>query len=124
MTEPCDTICIQDLRFRCVIGTNEDERRDKQDVIVNITLFADLRRAAASDRLDDTINYKTVKKAILAMGEASRFQLIETLAERIADLCLDQPLVERVQVRVDKPGALRFARSVAVQIERSRSESS
>jgi len=115
-----DAIYIQDLRFRCIIGTKDDERRNIQEVIVNIVMFADLRTACRSDRLDDTINYKTVKKAILAMGEASRFHLIETLAERIAAICLDQPLVRRVRVRVDKPGALRFARSVAIQIERAR----
>ena len=123
MAEHPDAIHIRDLQFRCVIGTNDEERRDKQDVIVTVTMFADLRRAGQSDRLQDTVNYKTVKKAILAMGEASQFQLIESLAERIAQVCLSQPLVQRVCVRVDKPGALRFARSVAVEIDRSRDES-
>jgi FolB domain-containing protein len=113
-----DKIHIRDLHSRCIVGIYPEERREKQDVHVNITLFADLRTACQSDRIEDTVDYKGVKKQILAMIDGSQFFLIERLAEEIANLCLAAPRVVRVCVAVDKPGALRFARSVAVEIER------
>lgn len=116
-----DRIHIRDLLCRCIVGIFPDERRDKQEVTINITLWADLRKAARSDAIDDTVDYKTVKKNVLALVEASSFNLIERLAQAIADVCLDtDPAVRRVAVTVDKPGALRFARSVAVEIVRER----
>ena len=118
---PCDSldrITIHDLRFRCIIGVNEDERREKQDVIVNLKLWADLRRACHSDNINDTVDYKALKKAILAQVEKSRFFLVEALAQTIADICLAQPLVQSVCVGVEKPTALRFARSVGVEVTR------
>ncbi len=115
-----DRIHIRDLATRCIIGINPDERREKQDVILNITLECDFRPAAASDDIGDAVDYKRIKKAVLQMVEASSFGLIETLAERIAEICLAQPKVLGVRVSVDKPGALRFARSVGVEIERRR----
>ncbi len=115
-----DCIHIRDLRLRCIIGVNDDERRDKQDVAINVTLHADLRAAGASDDLADSVDYKAIKKAIIREVEASRYSLLERLAGRIAELCLEPPRVEEVDVTVDKPGALRFARSVAVQVRRRR----
>jgi dihydroneopterin aldolase/D-erythro-7,8-dihydroneopterin triphosphate epimerase len=115
-----DRIHIRDLQLRCIIGIYPEERRNTQDVVVNVTMEADLRRPGQTDNIDDTVDYKTVKKRIMAFVESSQFLLIERLAQGIADLCLEAGGVERVRVTVDKPGALRFARSVAVDITRSR----
>ena len=115
-----DRIYIRDLALRCIIGVYPEERREKQDVIVNVALACDMCAAGASDRLEDAVDYKAIKVRLREMIEASSFQLIEKLAQRVADLCLDDPKVRSVTVTVDKPGALRFARSVAVEITRSR----
>ncbi|HEY3325278.1 MAG TPA: dihydroneopterin aldolase [Planctomycetota bacterium] len=115
-----DRIFIRDLALRCVIGLYPDERREKQDVIINISMFTDLREAGTSDNLDASVDYKRVKKNVIAMVEASAFLLVERMAERIAEICLAETRVQKVQVRVDKPGALRFAKSVGVEIFRSR----
>ena len=117
-SDPGDRITIRDLGFRCIIGINDDERREKQDVIVNLTLWADLRKPCQSDDINDTIDYKALKKLILTRAEQSQFFLVEALAQTIADICLAQPLVQKVRVRVEKPAALRFARSVGVEITR------
>lgn len=122
MTEQTDQIHIRDLRFRCIIGIHEEERRERQDVVVNLTLWVDLALACRTDRIADTVDYKTLKKDILALGEQSRFKLIEALAQRIADLCLKDKRIRQVRVCVDKPTALRFARSVAVEIVRRPAE--
>ena len=115
-----DRIHIRDLMCRCIVGIYPDERREKQDVIINITLWADYRAACRSDDIADTVDYKAIKKQVIRMVEDSSFQLIERLAEEIAGICLGNPRVEKVAVSVDKPGALRFARSVAVEIVRAR----
>ena len=115
-----DRILIKDILARCIIGVNDDERREKQDVIINISITTDLRRAGKSDDFRDTIDYRGVKKRVIAMIEVSNYQLVEALAERIADICLEHPAVLAVQVTVEKPGALRFARSVGVEITRQR----
>jgi FolB domain-containing protein len=117
---PLDRIHIRDLLVRCILGIYPDERREKQDVIVNITLYADLRKACLSDDIDDTVDYKTIKKNVLQLVQQSECFLVERLAERIAELALETAAVQRVDVSVDKPGALRFARSVAVEISRLR----
>lgn len=115
-----DRIRICDLRVRCILGINHDERHEKQDVVINLTIHADLRSAGKSDQLEDTVDYRALKKRILVMVEESHYRLVEALAEAIASLCLDHPGVARVDVRVDKPHALRFAESVAVEITRER----
>lgn len=115
-----DRIHIRDLLVRCTIGIYPEERRTKQDVLINITLHADLRAACRSDRLEDSLDYKQVKKRVLAKVESSSYQLVERLAEAVAAVCLEEPRVQRVEVTVDKPGALRFAQSVAVEIVRQR----
>lgn len=123
MAEPdaaLDRIHIRDLVVRCIIGINPHERDQRQDVTINITLHADLRKAGVSDRIEDTVNYKTIKDQVAEMVEKSECYLIECLAQKVADLCLADPLVQRVDVTLDKPGALRYARSVAVQISRRR----
>ncbi len=113
-----DKIYIRDLMVRCIVGINDDERTNRQDVLFNIVLSVDLAPAGASDDFNDTVDYRAIKKEVIAMAEGSSFFLIEALAERVAALCLARAGVARVRVTVDKPGALRFARSVAVEIER------
>ena len=115
-----DRILISDLLVRCIIGVRPEERKEKQDVLINLSLFADLRKAGKSDRLEDSVDYSAVKKRILNMAESSQFYLIEALAEAVAEICLEQRAVSRAQVRVEKPSALRFARSVGVEITRER----
>lgn len=117
-----DRILINDLLVRCIIGVHEEERGEKQDVLVNLSIAADLRKAAATDRIEDAVDYSTLKKKIVALAEGSRFFLVEALAEAIAGICLEHPGVSEVSVRVEKPTALRFARSVGVEITRSRTE--
>jgi FolB domain-containing protein len=113
-------IHIKDLLLRTIVGINEEERRKRQDVLINVTLYADTRAAGRSDDIDDAVNYRTITKQIIERVEASSFFLVERLAAEIAAICLSDPRVERARVRVEKPGALRFARSVGVEIERTR----
>jgi len=113
-----DKIHIRDLALRCIIGLYPEERTNKQDVIINVTMETDLRKAGESDDLNDTVDYKAVKLAILDLVEESEFKLIESLAERIAEICLNADGVEGATVTIDKPGALRFCKSVAVEITR------
>ena len=113
-----DKIFIRDLALRCIIGIFPEERREKQDIVINVEIHADLRTAGRSDDLKDTVDYKAIKKAILKLVEGSSFQLIESLAERIADIALENDKVKKVIVTIDKPGALRFARASAVEITR------
>jgi len=115
-----DRIIISDLLARCIVGVNEDERSQRQDVVMNITICADLKKPGRSDRIEDAVDYRAIKKRVMAMVEASSYFLIEALAEAVADICLEHPDVCKVKVRVDKPGALRFARSVGVEIKRER----
>jgi FolB domain-containing protein len=113
-----DRIVIRELRVRAVLGVDDEERREMQDVLITVTLHADLRRAGESDRLEDAIDYRTIKKQVMAAAEGSHYKLVEALAERVAALCLGHAGVRRVDVRVEKPGSLRFARSAAVEITR------
>lgn len=114
-----DRIHIRDLMIRCIVGIYPEERSKKQDVTINITLHADLSAACVSDAIEDTIDYKAIKQKVLDSVENSSYFLIERLAEHIAEIALDCPLVQKVSVCIDKPGALRFARSVAVEITRT-----
>lgn len=116
-----DRILVRDLLLRGVIGLNDWEREAEQDILVNLELFTDVRAAAAADDPDRIVNYRTVTKAVIAHVAASRPLLVETLAEDIARICLAHGAVRAV-VRVEKPGALRFARSVGVEIVRDRAD--
>jgi FolB domain-containing protein len=122
METAVDRIVIEDLLLRCIVGVNPEERVTERDVILRVTLHAELRPAGRSDALADTIDYKALKGEIRALVEASQYFLIEKLAHEVARLCLSRPGVERAVVRVEKPGALRFARTVAVEVERERSD--
>jgi D-erythro-7,8-dihydroneopterin triphosphate epimerase len=117
-----DRIEIKDLLLRTIVGTNPEERVNRQDVLINITLFTDTRGAGQSDQLEQTVNYREVAKQVIALVEASEFFLVEKMAAEIAAVALQDRRVIRVQVSVEKPGAVRFARSVGVTIERSRAE--
>ena len=113
-----DKIHIRNLALRCIIGIYPEERTKLQDVVINVTMETDLRKAGQSDDLNDTVDYKTVKLEILDLVEKSEFKLIESLAERISEICLKANGVQSVTVTIDKPGALRFCKSVAVEITR------
>lgn len=115
-----DRIIVKDLLVRCIIGANESERHEKQHVLINLVLWTDLSKGGKSDRIADTLDYRIVRHAVLDMVENSTFHLIEALAERIAEVCLTEPKVQKVQVTVEKPSALRFAKSIGVEIERQR----
>ena len=114
-----DRIIIRDLLVRTIIGINDWEREHPQDVVINIDLDFDTRKAAASDDVDDTLNYRTLTKRVLELAEGSSFLLVEKLAAEIARIALIEFAASKVQVRVEKPGALRFARSVGVEIVRT-----
>ncbi len=116
-----DRLLVKDLLLRGIVGLNDWEREKRQDILINLCLFTDIRRAGLSDEADDILNYRTVTKAVIDHVEASRYFLVEKLASEIARLCLDLG-ADRVRVRVEKPGALRFASSVGVEIERGPSD--
>jgi D-erythro-7,8-dihydroneopterin triphosphate epimerase len=115
-----DRIEIKDLLVRGVIGINSEERRDRQDMLINIVMWVDFHKAVATDDVNDTVNYRTITKRIIEHVENSQYYLVETLAERIAEICLQDDHVQKVQVGLDKPSALRFARSVGVSVVRSK----
>lgn len=117
-----DIVFIEDLRIDTVIGIYDWERRIRQTVALDIEMRFDNRRPAATDNIEDTLNYKSVSKRLIAFVEASEFQLVETLAERCAAIILDEFDVEHVRLRLAKPGAVRGSKSVGVQIERERDE--
>ena len=115
-----DRIIITDLRARCIVGVNAEERREKQDVTINLSIYGDFKTPGRTDRFEDAVDYRALKKRVLALVEDSHYFLLEALAEAIANACLATPGVLKVQVQVDKPSALRFARSVGVEIVRER----
>jgi len=115
-----DQIQIKDLLLRTIVGINKEERRSRQDVLINITLYSDTWAAGASDEIEDAVNYRTITKRVIKRVEESSFYLVEKMAAEIAAICLQDPRVGAVDVRVEKPGALRFARSVGVEIHRTR----
>lgn len=119
---PMDRIFVKNLLLRCIVGLNPEEREKRQDVVLNLTLHADLSAVRASDDIEDSVDYKTVTKNVIALVEASEFFTVETLADRIADVCLANPLVALTEVTVEKPGALRFAESVGVVVTKRRGE--
>ena len=119
-TEYFNKILIKDLLLRCIIGVNESERREKQDVLINAIIWSDLQEAIQTDDIHKTVDYKAINKSIITLVENSSFFLIETLAEKIADLCLQHEKVQRVKIIVEKPNALRFTKSVGVEIVRQR----
>ncbi|NMC85421.1 MAG: dihydroneopterin aldolase [Anaerolineaceae bacterium] len=116
-----DQIFINDLLIRGVIGISDREREQPQDILVNVVMSADIHSAGISDNVEDSVNYRTIAKKILAHVEKVQRYTVEALATDIASLILEDEKVVSVRVRVEKPGAVRFSKSVGVEIERSRS---
>jgi len=115
-----DTIFLRDLRVETIVGVWDWERKIRQTVSIDLEMATDIRRAAASDSLDDTLNYKLVAKRVQQFVAESSFQLVETLAEKIAEVVLNDFDVPWVEVCVNKPGAIRGARDVGVRIRREK----
>lgn len=115
-----DTTFIRDLRLRARIGISEHERRDLQDIVINIEFESDQRNAAETDDVADAVDYRALTKDVIARVEGSQHRLVESLAASIASACLKHDGVDAVRVRVEKPNALRFADSVGVDIRRTR----
>ena len=113
-----DIIYLHDLKVDCIIGIWEWERRTTQTLTIHLDMAMDVRRAAASDDIHDTLNYKAVAKSVTAFVSASQFQLVETLTEKIAELIVKEFQVPWVRVKLNKKGAVRGATDVGVIIER------
>lgn len=117
-----DKVFIKDLLVRGVIGVNDWERDILQDILINVVAYTDIRGAAETDDLEQSVNYRTLTKKIREHAEKAARFTVEALANDLARLCLEEKGVKKVMVRVEKPGAVRFAKSVGVEIERSRDE--
>ncbi len=115
-----DIIYLTELKIETVIGIYAWERQIKQTVVLNIEMAADIRNAAKTDRVEDTLDYKSVAKRLIEFISHSEFQLIETLAERIAEILLTEFSVPWVRLQLSKPGAIRGARDVGVILERGK----
>ena len=113
-----DTVFINDLRIETIIGIYDWERKVRQTISLDLEMGADIHRAAVTDAIEDTLNYKAVAKRLIAFVEASEYQLVETLAEKIAAIVLDEFSVPWLKLTVHKPGAVRGSRDVGVIIER------
>lgn len=113
-----DKIFLSELKIDTIIGIWEWERRIRQTVVIDLEMSADIAKAAATDEVADTLNYKLVAKRIQEFVADSSFQLVETLAERIAGIIREEFDVAWVKVRVNKPGAIRGSKAVGVLIER------
>jgi dihydroneopterin aldolase len=122
MSDSSDRIFLRGLAIDCIIGFIDWERRVKQTVVIDLEMAADCRRAALSDDVADTLNYKSVAKRLISFVEGSNFNLVETLVERIAGVILEEFGVAWLRLTVSKPGAIRGSRDVGVTIERSRAD--
>ncbi len=120
--EEQDRIKINDLSVRAIIGTEDYERETRQELLLNLTLFTDVKKAGITDELQYTVDYSQLKEKIVEMVDESNFQLIEALAEEIARIALSYKRVEKVKVTVGKPGALNLASSAEVKIVRESSQ--
>jgi len=117
-----DVIFLSGLTTECIIGIWDWERRVKQKIVIDLEMGADIRRAAATDAIEDTLDYKRVAKRLLAFVSESQFQLVETLTERIAQIVVTEFDVPWVRVRLNKQGAIRGSRDVGILIERRRED--
>jgi dihydroneopterin aldolase len=113
-----DVVFIEDLRIETVIGIYDWERKIKQIVALDLEMAFDNRKPAASDRIEDTLDYKAVAKRLIAFVESSHFELVETLAERCAQIVRDEFRVPWLRLKLAKPGAVRGSQAVGVIIER------
>ncbi len=117
-----DKVFIKDLLVRGIIGIREWEREKEQDILINVTVYTDTLRAAETDDIEDCVDYSALAKKIQVHAETAKRLTVEALANDLAKICLETPLVRKVVVRVEKPGAVRFAKSVGVEVERKRDE--
>ena len=117
-----DRIFLHGLAVECIIGFIEWERRIKQTVVIDLELPVDCRRAALTDEVASTVDYKKVSKRVIAFIEASEFKLVETLAHKTAMLILEEFGVDWVRLSVNKPGAIRGSRDVGISLERTRAD--
>jgi FolB domain-containing protein len=115
-----DQVIIKDLLARGIIGVRDWERERPQDILINIIIYTDTNRAAQTDDIADCVDYSMISKKVQAHAESSARLTVEALANDLARICLEEKGVQKVVVRVEKPGAVRFAKSVGVEIERSR----
>jgi len=115
-----DIIFLSDLRIETVIGIFDWERKIKQTVIFDLEMGADIKKSASSDHIDDTLDYKAVAKRVIQFVEGSEFQLVETLAEKVAQLILDEFSVPWIRLKLNKSGAIRGASGVGILIERGK----
>lgn len=113
-----DQIFIKDLLVRGIIGVYDWERNEPQDILINASLFTDIRKAAIDDDIRHSIDYGAVARKLQKHAESAQRLTVEALAEDLARICLEFPGVQKVRVRVEKPGAVRFAQSVGIEIER------
>jgi len=121
MTLPAGWLTIDGIRFRCVIGVTDREREILQEIIVNLHVEVDFAKAAASDSIADTVDYRALTRRLISAGESSRFHLVETLAAHLVRVILDDfPGVQQVRVEVEKPGALSAVRSVRAELAAAR----
>jgi len=117
-----DKVIIKNLLVRGIIGVNDWERNHPQNILINVELFTDTRHASETDDINDCVNYSVMSKKIMAHAESAGRLTVEALANDLANLCLAEKGVQKVIIRVEKPGAVRFAESVGVEIERSSDE--
>ena len=115
-----DHIFLGGLECECIIGFIDWERRVPQKVVIDLELPCDCAHTARTDSVADTIDYKLVAKRVLSFVGASQFQLLETLAQRLAELLLEEFALAWIRIRINKPGAIRHSRDVGVAIERRR----
>jgi len=113
-----DIVFINELRIETIIGIYDWERKVKQTISLDLEMGADIRKSAATDAIEDTLNYKAVAKRLIAFVEDSEYLLVETLAEKIAEIVLSEFSVPWLKLTVRKPGAVRGSRDVGVIIER------
>lgn len=117
-----DKTFIKDLLVRGIIGIRDWEREKAQDILINVTVFSDMLRAAKTDDIADCVDYSALAKKVQIHAETAARLTVEALANDLAKICLQEKGVQKVIVRVEKPGAVRFARSVGVEVERSRDD--
>jgi len=115
-----DTIFLNDLRVETIVGIWDWERKIRQTVSIDLEMGTDIRRAAATDSIEDTLNYKDVAKRVQQFVADSEFHLVETMAEKVAEIVLGEFELPWIDVRINKPGAIRGARDVGVRIRRYR----
>ncbi|MFO8037159.1 MAG: dihydroneopterin aldolase [Anaerolineales bacterium] len=117
-----DKVIVKNLIARGIIGVNDWEREKPQEILINLELYGDLSKVGKTDRVEDSLNYRTISKEALRIAETAERFTVEALATDIADACMEFEGLQKAIVRVEKPGAVRFADSVGVEIERHKSQ--